>query len=80
MPVAPSLPKPDMVNAPAHYTYLSPQPIELIEAWKLDFFLGSAIKYIARAGRKADAVEDLQKAVSYLNRKILSLQGKPVTQ
>ena len=32
--------------------------------------LGNAVKYISRAGKKKDDVEDLKKAVWYLNRKI----------
>lgn len=72
--------KPDMVNAPAHYTRLDPQPIEVIEAWDLDFFMGSALKYIARAGFKdgVDKVEDLEKAISFIKRRVLALQGKSV--
>ena len=30
--------------------------------WKLNFNLGSALKYIARAGRKGRSSEDLEKA------------------
>lgn len=72
--------KPDMVNSPSHYTRLDPQPIEVIEAWNLDFFMGSAIKYIARAGFKSgeEAAVDLKKAVSFINRRIASMEGKPV--
>lgn len=75
------MPKPDMVDAPAHYTRLDPEPIEVIEKWGMDFFTGSALKYIARAGFKEgqSAVTDLRKAISFLNRKVLSLEGKPVT-
>lgn len=76
------LPKPDMVNAPEHYTRLDPEPIEVIEAWNLDFFRGSAIKYIARAGFKAgqDEVTDLKKAISFLQRLVSRLEGGKVTQ
>ena len=68
--------KPDLVNAPAHYTRLNPQPIEVIEAWGLDFSMGSALKYIARAGFKAgeDAATDLRKAVSFIQRRIARLE------
>jgi len=54
---------------PPHYTELSPQPIEVIEAWNLNFRLGNVIKYIARHKRKGQ-VEDLQKALWYLEREI----------
>lgn len=61
------------VNHPAHYggdtTY---EVIKVIEAWGLDFPTGNAVKYIARAGKKDPAaeIEDLKKAVWYLQRKI----------
>jgi hypothetical protein len=55
---------------PAHYTSLQPEPIEVIESWELGFCLGNAVKYIARAGRKGDRVEDLKKAAWYLQREI----------
>lgn len=64
------------VNHPQHYggdtTY---EAIKVIEAWKLDFHLGNTVKYIARAGKKGDALEDLQKAEWYLRRKIELLAG-----
>lgn len=56
----------------SHYEKLSPQPIEVIEKWKLSFHLGNALKYIARAGSKPGTTktEDLQKAIWYLEREI----------
>ena len=62
----------DQVNNPQHYGDPdSPyQAIKVIEAWDLDFCLGNVIKYIARAGKKGDAVEDLKKAKWYLDRKL----------
>ena len=63
-----------MVNHPQHYggennTY---EAIKVIEAWNLDFCLGNAVKYISRAGKKdaSKELEDLNKAVWYLNRRI----------
>lgn len=55
---------------PLHYTALSPEPIDVIEGWGLSFALGNVIKYVARAGRKGDAFEDLEKAIYYLQREI----------
>ena len=61
----------DNINHPAHYAEdREIEPIALIEDWDLSFSLGNAIKYISRAGRK-DAekiVEDLKKAIWYINR------------
>jgi hypothetical protein len=61
----------DPVNHPPHYggdtTY---EAIKVIEAWSLGFHLGSVLKYICRAGKKGDRLEDLVKARWYLNREI----------
>ena len=60
------------INHPDHYQFTDStyEAINVIEAWGLDFSLGNALKYIARAGRKGDTVEDLKKAIWYLERKI----------
>ena len=51
----------DAIN-PEHYNRLNPQPKDVIRAWGLNFNLGSAVKYISRAGHKDDIVQDLKKA------------------
>lgn len=58
----------DEVVNPSHYTRLNPQPIEVIEAWGLNYNLGNALSYIARAGYKNDKVEDLHKCAWYVLR------------
>ena len=58
------------VDHPAHYQFHGHEVIDVIEAWGLDFCRGNAVKYIARAGRKGSYVEDLKKAVWYLQREI----------
>lgn len=71
--------KSDMVNHPQHYggdtTY---EVIKVLEAWDvLDFCLGNAIKYIARAGKKTpEQIQDLKKAKWYIERRIIELEGK----
>jgi hypothetical protein len=67
-----------MVNAPPHYADFDIEPIDAIEAWKLDFCLGNVVKYCARAGRKdvATEVEDLEKAEFYLRRRIAYLKKR----
>jgi len=58
------------VNHPKHYTS-HPSGIECIEvAEHYGFCIGSAIKYLWRAGLKGDAVEDLHKAVWFIEREI----------
>lgn len=59
----------DMVNHPPHYQH-GIEPIEFIESHNLNFNLGSAVKYIARAPYKGTELEDLQKAKWYLEREI----------
>jgi Protein of unknwon function (DUF3310) len=76
-------PMPDeMVDHPAHYGGEG-NPYEVIlviEAWELGFCLGNAVKYIARAGKKGDPVEDLKKAAWYLEREIDKLSPAPEHQ
>lgn len=60
------------VDHPKHYggeenTY---EAIKVIEAWGVDFCLGNTLKYISRAGRKGNTLEDLEKAKWYLQRRI----------
>ena len=60
----------DNVNYPPHYRAHA-SGVECIEITEhMNFCLGNAIKYIWRAGLKKDAVEDLKKAVWYVNREI----------
>jgi hypothetical protein len=60
----------DTVNHPPHYT-AHPSGIECIEVTEhFNFNLGNAIKYIWRAGLKGDSLEDLRKAVWYVQREI----------
>lgn len=68
----------DPVNRPSHYTDGKIEVIDFIEDKKLDFHLGNAVKYIARAGKKdpSKKVEDLKKAQWYLNRAIMRLEQK----
>lgn len=58
------------VTHPPYYNQGKIEVIEAIEDWKVNFHRGNAIKYIARAGRKSNEVEDLEKAVWYLQRDI----------
>jgi len=59
------------MKTPKHYD-LGIQPIEIIDKWELDFYLGNVLKYIARAGKKDNESElkDLEKAKHYLEMKI----------
>lgn len=66
----------DNVNHPPHYTS-HPSGIECIQITEhMGFNLGNAVKYIWRADLKADAVEDMKKAVWYIQREIAKRVGK----
>ena len=60
----------DPVNRPKHYTE-HPSGIECIQITEhMGFNLGNAVKYIWRCDLKKDAIEDLKKAVWYIEREI----------
>lgn len=60
----------DPVNHPKHYTD-HPSGIECIQITEhMGFNLGNAIKYIWRADLKGASLEDLAKAVWYIEREI----------
>jgi hypothetical protein len=71
----------EMVNHPDHYQFGENniyEAIKVIEAWDLDFHLGNTVKYISRAGKKGTdkELQDLKKALWYLQRKIENLEKK----
>lgn len=72
----------ERVNHPQHYAL--PNGMEVIDiARHLSFNLGNVVKYVVRAGRKSEQglsdiekrLEDLQKALWYLNDEIALLSG-----
>jgi hypothetical protein len=70
----------DPVNGPSHYGGAD-NPYEVIkvaEAWGLDkdAYLFNVLKYIARAGKKHNRLEDLKKGGYYLNRRITREEAK----
>jgi len=66
----------ESVNHPKHYggSDSDYEAIKVIEAWGSDFHIGNVIKYVSRAGKKGNEVEDLKKALWYLQRKIELLE------
>lgn len=74
----------DNVNHPPHYTWIKDKcGIEVIDITRhLDFDLGNALKYIIRCGHKSEqgiddvdkAIEDLRKAIFYIEDKIKLLK------
>lgn len=77
--------KEDMVNHPSHYTWMKEKcGIEVIDITRhLDFDIGNAVKYLLRAGHKKDPslsdnqkeIEDLKKAIFYINDKIKQIEN-----
>ena len=60
----------DAVNHPKHYTE-HPSGVECIQITEhMNFCLGNAVKYIWRADLKHDAIEDLEKAIWYIQREL----------
>ena len=62
--------KNDSINSPKHYTHGKYEVIDVIEDWDLNFRLANAIKYIARHKHKGKPLEDLEKALWYLQREV----------
>jgi hypothetical protein len=60
----------DPINHPKHYTS-HPSGVECIEITQhMMFNTGNAIKYIWRADLKGNAIEDIEKAIWYLNQEV----------
>lgn len=58
----------DPVNNPSHYRWLPVEAIEITELF--NFCMGNALKYILRADYKGKPVEDIRKAIWYLEREL----------
>lgn len=58
------------VNHPKHYT----NQVRGVEAWDVlkyfPYLRGNALKYLWRAGDKDDIVQDLRKAIAYIEKEI----------
>lgn len=67
----------EKIDHPDHYGGADNpyEAIKVIDAWGLDFSLGNAVKYICRAGKKSDLLEDLKKARWYLDHAIERLSS-----
>lgn len=75
----------EKVSHPSHYTWLKELcGIEVIDITRhMDFDLGNAVKYLLRAGHKSEEgytdqekeLEDLRKAVWYINDKIKTIES-----
>ena len=72
----------EMVNHPDHYggEENAYEVVKVAEAWGLDHdaYLFNVVKYVARAGKKdpSKELQDLKKALWYLDRKIQNLENE----
>jgi len=58
----------DFINHPPHYTFSNIEVIDVIEDFNLPYHLGNVIKYIARFDKKGSCLENIRKAIWYLER------------
>ena len=76
-----------MAQGPDYYQRGSIDVWDFIRQQELNFHLGNAIKYICRAGYKDSKIQDLEKAIHYLeneltheeNLSIRTGEGIPIT-
>lgn len=64
------------MNTPSHYGGDSNpfEPIKIIDYYNLDFKLGNAVKYILRYNRKGAPIQDLEKAINCINKKLFQMK------
>lgn len=69
----------DVINSPSHYTKGKFEVIDIIEGSGVGYRLGNVLKYVLRCDHKHDdnGVQDLKKALWYLNREIEAREAKP---
>ena len=68
-----------MADSPSYYTRGSIEVWDFIRDQGLNYHLGNAIKYVCRAGHKDSKVDDLKKAIHYLENELQHTLSKPIT-
>lgn len=70
----------DEINSAQHYGGADNpyEAIKVIEAWGVTFCIGQVLKYVCRAGKKANesTVKDYRKAIYYLTREADKLEAQ----
>lgn len=65
----------DTVNHPSHYTS-DPSGVECIQVTQhKNFCIGNAMKYLWRCDDKGKPIEDMKKAIWYINQEIKRREG-----
>tara|TARA_R100000458_G_C8040538_1_gene92082 strand:- start:139 stop:420 length:282 start_codon:yes stop_codon:yes gene_type:complete len=67
-------------KGPNHYKRGTIQPWDFIRDQGLNYHLGNVIKYVCRAGYKDDAIDDLKKAIHYLENEVEHRTGTRVQE
>ena len=65
-----------MNKKPKHYQTNTIDVIDFCSAYNLNFNRGNVVKYVCRAGRKDNELEDLEKALDYIKREIQTIKNK----
>jgi len=63
-------------NVPNHYIAKSFDVIDVANEFNLNFYRMNVLKYICRAGKKDNELDDLKKAQEYIKREIEYLINK----
>ena len=63
-------------KSPAHYTRGNIEVWDFIRDQDLNYHLGNAIKYICRAGYKDSKIQDLEKAIHYLENELSHVKSQ----
>jgi hypothetical protein len=64
-------------STPSHYNNgKGYDVIDFCNDYKLNFNRGSVIKYLSRAGKKDNEIEDLKKAIDFIQREIKHLENE----
>jgi hypothetical protein len=67
----------DKATTPSHYNNgKGYDVIDFCNDYKLNFNRGSAIKYLSRAGKKDNEIDDLKKAIDFIQREIKHLENE----
>lgn len=61
-------------ETPKHYKTSSIDVIDFCKIYNLNFNLGNVIKYTCRADKKGTQVQDLKKAIDYLQRELKHIE------
>ena len=65
---------------PQYYRRGSIQPWDFLRDQELNFHLGNVNKYVGRAGHKFDDIDDLEKAIHYLQNEVEFRTSKRVQE